>query len=160
MKLDNEYLTVINNIIYNRKYEYCKKSDSYNFVDVVVLLVICLCMLIGYTNNQNILLIGCFILLIVYNVLVFLIIKENKKENLILEKKHKIILKKLFKNIKKDDNTILSLKMLNKELSDLKVIKDINYLYVTKLTIKQFKNLLKNRIYKNEKKKEKFLNEI
>ncbi len=150
MKLDNEYLTIINNIIYNGKYEYCKKSDTYNFVDVVVLLVICLCIFIGYTNDEKILLIGCSILLIVYNVLVFLIIKENKKENLILEKKHKIFLKKLFKNIKKDDNTILSLKMLNKELSDLKVIKDINYLYVTKLTIKEYRDLLKDKIESNK----------
>lgn len=150
MKLDNEYLTIINNIVYYNKYEYCKKSDSYNFVDLVVLLVICLCMFMGYTNNQNILLIGCFILLIVYNVLVFLIISENKKDNHILEKEHKIILKKLFKNIEQDKNTLLALKMLNKELFDLKIIKDINYLYVTKLTIKEYRKLLKDKIKSNK----------
>lgn len=150
MKLDNEYLTVINNIIYNRKYEYCKKSDSYNIVDLVALLIISMFIFIGYTDDKNILLIVSSTLLIVYNFLVFLIISENKKDNSILEKKHKIILKKLFKNIKKDDNTILSLKMLNKELYDLKVIKDINYLYVTKLTIKEYRNLLKDKIKSNK----------
>lgn len=165
MKLDNEYLTIINNIVKYNKYEYCKKSDSYNIVDLVVLLVICLCIFIGYTNNQNILLIGCSILLIVYNFLVFLIISENKKENSILEKEYKNTLELIFDNIDKNYLTILSLKELIDDLERHKLIYKTyidkeNFEYKSDITIKQFKDLLKNKIYKNEKKKEKFLNQI
>lgn len=91
--------------------------------------------------------------------------KINKELNIDSKKEYNNTLELIFDNIDKNYLTILSLKELIDDLERHKLIYKTyidkeNFEYKSDITIKQFKDLLKNKIYKNEKKKEKFLNQI
>ncbi len=161
MKLDNKDLNIIKYIGESGDFE-CNKLININSDYFIYFFIQFMIIGLGgfiYSNIEKIDTIFLYtfsFLLIFLNCFLIISVKNNFKNNPIYVKKPKLILTKLFKNIKQDKETIIALNTLNNELFILELIKLVDGQKETNLTLKEYRNLLKDKIKLNKKMLKKF----
>lgn len=167
INLNDEQISVMKNIIKFNEFKFDYIKDYFRVEDYIllsILPILTLVLLIGKEFLGGIFLIP-FVLSVFFIIGSIYENKVNKKSNIEAEKEYNNTLELLFNNINKNHLTIVSLKEVIKELEKneliyIKIIDKEYFIYESDITIKQFNDFLINKIHKNEKKKEKFLNEI
>lgn len=161
MKLDNKDLNIIKYIGESGDFECSKLNDiasdcfSYFFIQLMIIGLGCFIYL-NFDKVDTIFLYIVSFFLIFLNCFLINSVKNNLKNNPIYKKKSEVILTKLFKNIKQDKETIIALNSLKNELFDLGLIKLVDGQKETNLTLKEYRNLLKDKIKLNKKMLKKF----
>lgn len=155
MKLDNKDLNIIKYIGESGDFECSKLNDiasdcfSYIFIQLMIIGIGGF-MYLNFDKIDSIFLYLVSFLLIYLNYFLINSVKNNYQNNPIYVKKSELISTKLFKNIKKDKETIIALNSLKNELFDLGLIKLVDGRKETNLTLKEYRNLLKDKIKSNK----------